>query len=226
MVRDATRVIFLRTFWSSVWNRHGPQDRDVADGSRARLRDVGRCQCVAAPQAVFGSQRCTFIGSEHFKPALVDGGTATGLTARLFGKLSGCSGTTGVAGLTITGGTLRASGTEATFSNNCAALPTEGVPGLHGFIKWRAGGVPVEPSTFDTSNGSASIGAGITLESPSPGPTPSEGDSHISGSYGPSGLLGTGSTSWTSTSWPTRHRRSSPRHARRDTGKRSSISQA
>jgi hypothetical protein len=155
------------------------------------LATVGSGVAHAAPQPVFGTQRCTLTGREMFKPAFSDGGTGAAITAKLFGRLSNCTGTTGVAGVTITGGMLRASGTAASFSNACSALTAEGLPGLHGMIRWKAAGGTVQASTLDISNGSATIGAAITLESPSPGPAPSEGDSFITGSYGPSGFLGT-----------------------------------
>jgi hypothetical protein len=122
-----------------------------------------------------GTASCTLFGGKaKIKPGLMSGGTATSVAFSFKAKLS-CSGSSGV-----TSGKLKASGTAT--SNDCNSLANTGLPQTVSTIKWKGTG-KYNPTTIVASNGSAQVGAAITIHVPSTGPNPPAGTTTISGSF-------------------------------------------
>ncbi len=111
-----------------------------------------------------GSVSCTWTGQASIRPPVVFGGTAKYLKVRFRGKLSSCTGSQG-GGVTIVGGTLRASGVAS--SNDCLSL-IGGMPPMTGTVRWRvAPGTPrVVPSALLFTGGGFGLGSAVTIYLP------------------------------------------------------------
>ena len=102
-----------------------------------------------------GKMVCDMSGSIALSPAFTTTGTGKSSTVTLTGKLTKCGGKKPFTQdkVTVTGGTISATGTET--DNSCTSVAASGtLPALKGVAKFKTKGGTAKPTNFKFSGGS------------------------------------------------------------------------
>ena len=114
-----------------------------------------------------GKMTCTLNGAITAKPALTSkGGKPAVLT--LSGSITKCTGSTKKSGVTITGGTVKA--TSKVANNSCTGLISK-LPALSGTVSYTSKGGKATPTSVRYSAGSVTSTSPITVKYPGSGAT-------------------------------------------------------